>query len=137
MQFTPAKLIACASSLFALPIRFEIIHFQYGKEENLEGLLSHGNDVFNLELEADADVLMLGFLSKATLYGYVFTTCWISGQQSVSEHSPIGSCTPVLREAQAESTEERQQSTHCGGDTTVSRSKCVDFSYVIHVAEVA
>ncbi|XP_073160388.1 5-hydroxytryptamine receptor 1F isoform X3 [Lepidochelys kempii] len=44
--------------------RFEIIHFQYGKEENLEGLLSHGNDVFNLELEADADVLMLGFLSK-------------------------------------------------------------------------
>lgn len=44
--------------------RFEIINFQYGKEENLEGLLSHGNDVFNLALEADADVLMLGFLSK-------------------------------------------------------------------------
>ncbi|KAH1187337.1 hypothetical protein KIL84_020086, partial [Mauremys mutica] len=44
--------------------RFEIINFQCGKEQTPEGLLSHGNDVFNLEMEADADVLALGFLSK-------------------------------------------------------------------------
>ncbi|CAM5079977.1 unnamed protein product [Natator depressus] len=53
----------------ALLERFEIINFQYGKEENLEGLLSHGNDVFNLELEADAEVLMLGFLPKGVFLG--------------------------------------------------------------------
>ncbi|CAM2119976.1 unnamed protein product [Caretta caretta] len=40
-------------------------------------------------------------------------------------------------EAQAELTGERQQSTHRAEDTTVSRSKYVDFSYVIHVAKVA
>ncbi|CAM2115740.1 unnamed protein product [Caretta caretta] len=84
---------------------------------------------------------------------YVFTTRRIGGQQSIQrgsiycvysrhdkstpERSPIDSCSPVLRELQAESKGEQQQSTHRGGDTTVSRSKYVNFSYVIHVAEVA
>ncbi|CAM2097508.1 unnamed protein product [Caretta caretta] len=41
------------------------------------------------------------------------------------------------REEQAESMGEQQQSTHRSGDTTVSRSKYVDVSSIIHVAEVA
>ncbi|EMP35784.1 Melanocortin receptor 3 [Chelonia mydas] len=58
-------------------------------------------------------------------------------QHTPPELSPIDSCTPAPREAQAESTGEQQESTHRGEDTTVSRSKYVEFSYVIHIAEVA
>ncbi|EMP35051.1 hypothetical protein UY3_07781 [Chelonia mydas] len=57
--------------------------------------------------------------------------------KSTPERSPVNSCTPARREAQAELTGERQRSTHCSEDSTVSQSKYVDFSYVIHVAEVA
>ncbi|EMP34990.1 hypothetical protein UY3_07853 [Chelonia mydas] len=53
------------------------------------------------------------------------------------QRSPIDSCTPALREAQAESMWEPQQSTHHGEDTMVSQSKYVNFSYIIRVAEVA
>ncbi|EMP37664.1 hypothetical protein UY3_05124 [Chelonia mydas] len=84
---------------------------------------------------------------------YVHTTRQIVRQRSIQqesiyciysrrnkltpENSPVNSCTPPPQEAQAELTGERQQSTHHGEDTTVSRSKYVDFSYVIHVADVA
>ncbi|EMP25884.1 hypothetical protein UY3_17044 [Chelonia mydas] len=44
----------------------------------------------------------------------------IGGQRSTPERSPVDSCTPALREAQAESTGKRQQSTHRSEDTTCS-----------------
>ncbi|CAM2105833.1 unnamed protein product [Caretta caretta] len=49
--------------------------------------------------------------------GYVYTTRRIGGQRLTPECSPIDSCTPAPREAQAESTGERQQSTHRSEDT--------------------
>ncbi|EMP30768.1 hypothetical protein UY3_12104 [Chelonia mydas] len=51
------------------------------------------------------------------------------------KRSPVDFCTPAPREAQAELTWERQQSTHHSEGTTVSRSKYIDFSYVIHITE--
>uniref|UniRef100_A0A674IAF3 NF-kappa-B essential modulator NEMO CC2-LZ domain-containing protein n=1 Tax=Terrapene triunguis TaxID=2587831 RepID=A0A674IAF3_9SAUR len=46
---------------------------------------------------------------------------------------PVDSGTPPGREAQAESTGEHQPSTYCSEDTTVSRSKYIDFSYLLEV----
>ncbi|EMP32689.1 hypothetical protein UY3_10179 [Chelonia mydas] len=61
----------------------------------------------------------------------------IRRDKSTPELSPVDSGTPPGREVQAESTGEHQQSTHRSEDTMVNRSKYVNFSYVIHVAEVA
>ncbi|EMP36802.1 hypothetical protein UY3_06013 [Chelonia mydas] len=80
------------------------------------------------------------FSSKPVEQGYVkkiFDRRKCRRDKSTPECSPVNSGTPPLREVQAESTGERQQSTHHSEDTVVSRSKYVDFSYVIHVAEVA
>ncbi|CAM2098660.1 unnamed protein product [Caretta caretta] len=54
-----------------------------------------------------------------------------------AKRSPVNSSTPPEQEAQAESTGEHQLSTHGSEDTMVSRSKYVDVSWIIHVAEVA
>ncbi|EMP33101.1 Bone morphogenetic protein 4 [Chelonia mydas] len=53
--------------------------------------------------------------------------------KSIAEHSPVDFGTPPERESQAALTGEHQQLTHRSEDTTVSRSKYIDFSYVIHV----
>ncbi|EMP28565.1 Transcription factor 7-like 1 [Chelonia mydas] len=45
--------------------------------------------------------------------------------KSTPERSPVDSCTHPLREAQAESMGERQQSTHRGEDTTLFSKKGV------------
>ncbi|EMP35490.1 hypothetical protein UY3_07454 [Chelonia mydas] len=50
--------------------------------------------------------------------------------KSTAERSPIDSSTPPEREAEAELMGERQLSTYHSEDTTVSRSKFVNFSYV-------
>ncbi|CAM2116452.1 unnamed protein product [Caretta caretta] len=52
--------------------------------------------------------------------------------KSTAEHY-VDFGTPAERESQAALTGEHQQLTHGSEDTTVSRSKYIDFSYVIHV----
>ncbi|CAM2105132.1 unnamed protein product [Caretta caretta] len=56
--------------------------------------------------------------------------------KSIPKRSLVDSGTPPGQEVQAESTGEHQQSTHRSEDTIVSRPKYIDFSCVIHVAEV-
>ncbi|EMP35149.1 hypothetical protein UY3_07686 [Chelonia mydas] len=83
-------------------------------------------------MEYPVNMLVLQYVKE----WYVYTTHRIGGQRSmqrgsiyrvwsrydksIPECSPIDSCTPPLREAQAELTGEWQQLTHLSEDTTVN-----------------
>ncbi|EMP31678.1 hypothetical protein UY3_11180 [Chelonia mydas] len=56
---------------------------------------------------------------------------------STADRSSVDSDTPPQRKVQGESTGEHLLFTQRSKDTVVSRSKYVDFSYIIHVAEAA